>query len=140
MPEKGSEKFVLDSHALLAYLEDEPGREKVEELLNLASKEEVELLLSVINLGEVLYITERERGLSKAHEVLARIEELPIAIIEVNRKLALEAAHYKALHPIAYADCFALALARLRGATLVTGDPEFEQIKPEYSPPIRWLR
>lgn len=133
-------KFVLDSYALLAYFGDEPGREEVEELLNSALRGKAELFLSVINLGEVIYIIERERGLSKAHEVLARIEELPIAIIEVDRKLALEAAHYKALYPIAYADCFALALAQLKGATLVTGDPEFEQVKPEHCPPILWLR
>jgi ribonuclease VapC len=34
------------------------------------------------------------------------------------------AAHLKAVHPIAFADCFAAATAIARTATLLTGDPE----------------
>jgi hypothetical protein len=36
----------------------------------------------------------------------------------------MEAAELKALHPISYADAFAVATARAERAVLVTGDPE----------------
>jgi len=79
--------------------------------------------MSVINLGEVLYIVERERGLAQAQKALARIDELPINIIYADRYTTLTAAHIKAQHPIAYADCFATALAQTKEAALITGNP-----------------
>lgn len=89
--------------------------------------------MSVVNLGEVVYIIERERGLPKAQETLARIDELPIHIVNVDRTLTLAAAHLKMDCPIAYADCFAAALSQIKNANLVTGDPEFRKIKAEYN-------
>ncbi len=97
------------------------------------------MYMCVVNLGEVMYIVERERGLAKAQETLARIDELPIELVNVDRTLALAAAHLKKDCPIAYADCFTAALSQLQNAVLVTGDPEFNKIKPECSLRIQWL-
>jgi predicted nucleic acid-binding protein len=133
------ERFVLDSYALLAFLEGEKGQKEVERLLKQASGGHCQLLMSVINLGEVLYIIERERGLPKTHEVLARVDELPIQIVDADRPHTLAAAHIKAQVPVAYADCFAAALARLESATIVTGDPEFRQLESASVVPIAWL-
>ncbi|MBI2304817.1 MAG: type II toxin-antitoxin system VapC family toxin [Chloroflexi bacterium] len=134
-----SERFVLDSYAVLALLEGAEGHERVGELLQKALVGQCELFMSIVNLGEVLYITERERGLPKAQEVLARIDELPIKVIDVNRAHALTTAHIKAQWPIAYADCFVAALAKLKGATIVTGDPEFKHLEAASVVPIAWL-
>lgn len=133
------ERFVLDSYALLAFLEGEKGQKEVERLLKQASGGHCQLFMSVINLGEVLYIIERERGLPKTHEVLARVDELPIQIVDANRPHTLAAAHIKAQVAVAYADCFAAALAQLEGATIVTGDPEFRQLESASVAPIAWL-
>jgi len=81
--------------------------------------------MSIVNLGEVMYIVERERGLPKAQEALAGIDELPIEIVDADRNLTLASAHLKAQWSIAYADCFAAALSQVKSAPLVTGDPEF---------------
>jgi predicted nucleic acid-binding protein len=129
--------FVLDSYALLAYLGGEAGGERVGEVLQRASGGTDRALLSLINLGEVVYITERERGLARAQEVLALIEQLPIEILPVDRQTVLEAAHIKALHPVAYADAFAIAAAQEHGGTLITGDPEFKAV--EDLVPIEWI-
>ena len=120
--------YVLDSYALLAYLEDEPGSEGVSQLLEAASRGKCRLYMSIVNLGEVMYIVERERGLPKAQETLARIDELPIEIVDADRNLTLAAAHLKTQWSIAYADCFAAALSQVKGAPLVTGDPEFGKV------------
>jgi ribonuclease VapC len=132
-------EYVLDSYALLAYLEAEPGSDRVRELLEAAKGGKCHLYMCVVNLGEVMYIVERERGLPKAQETLARIDELPIAIIDVDRVLTLAAAHLKKDCPIAYADCFAAVLSQLKNATLITGDPEFRKIKADCDVQIEWL-
>ena len=134
-----SSEFVLDSYALLAYLEGEPGSDRISELLNAAKDGKCHLYMCVVNMGEVMYIVERERGLPKAQETLARIDELPIEIVDVDRPLTLAAAHLKMDCPIAYADCFAAALSQLKNATLVTGDPEFSKIKPDCNVRVEWL-
>ena len=121
--------YVLDSFALLAYLGGEVGGGRVKEILHDASRGESRAFLSLINLGEVVYITERERGLAKAQEVLAIIEQLPIEILSVDRQVVLEAAHVKANYPVAYADAFAITAAQANNGVLVTGDPEFEAVK-----------
>ena len=121
--------FVLDSYALLAYLGGEVGEERVKEILHEASLGEGRALMSLINLGEVAYITERERGLAKAQEVLAMIEQLPIEILRVDRQIVLAAAHIKAGYPVAYADAFAIVAAQAYEGTLITGDPEFESVR-----------
>ncbi len=131
--------YVLDSYALLAYLEGESGSVRVQELLEIAEAGECHLFMCVVNLGEVMYIVEREKGLQKAQETLARIYELPVKIEEVDKTLALAAAHLKAGCSIAYADCYAAALSNLKNAILVTGDPEFGKLKPDCNVQIEWL-
>jgi predicted nucleic acid-binding protein len=132
-------EYVLDSYALLAYFEAEPGSEQVRRLLEIAREDKCHLYMCVVNLGEVVYIVERERGLPKAQEILARIDELPIEIVNVDRTLTLAAAHLKTDCPIAYADCFAAALSQSKNAALVTGDPEFKKIKADCNVSIEWL-
>ena len=144
MPHEGSSQpalpaFVLDSYALLAFLGDEPGADAVGKLLETAKRGDCTLFICVINLGEVLYIAERERGLNEAHKVLAFLEDMPLTMVDVNRQLALAAAHIKAHSPIAYADCYAAALAQMMDAELVTGDEEFHKVKPRGLIRIRWI-
>jgi ribonuclease VapC len=93
--------------------------------------------MSIINLGEVLYIVEREQGLLASRKALAAIEQLPLALIDVDRSLTLAAAHIKAQFPLAYADTFAVALGRQENARVVTGDPEFEAVESLVA--IEWL-
>jgi len=131
LPTENDSKFkeyVMDSYAFLAYLEGEPGGDRVKELLEVATEGKYRLYMSTVNLGEVVYIVERERGLPKAQEALACVDELPIEIVDADRNLTLASAHLKAQWPIAYADCFAAALSQVKGAPLVTGDPEFGKV------------
>ncbi|MCX5994236.1 MAG: type II toxin-antitoxin system VapC family toxin [Chloroflexi bacterium] len=132
-------QFVLDSYAVLAFLEGEPCAGRVKELLQQGEDGGCQLFISVINYGEVIYITERERGLSKTQEVIARMDELPFRIMDADRALAVRAAHIKARRAMAYADCFAAALAIILGAPLVTGDPEFKPLESAHLISIDWL-
>lgn len=132
---------VLDSWALIAFLEDEPSAGQVEKLLLEAQAGAHKLLLSVVNWGEIYYNTMRRVSREVAEEKARDIAALPIEIVPVDSDLTLarEAAIFKATRKMAYADCFAAALAKLRNAELVTGDPEFKHVEKEL-PGILWLR
>ena len=129
--------FVLDSFALLAYLNDEPGGARVKEVLKSAEQGLCRVLLCMINFGEVLYTTERRRGFALAQGVQALIESMPIVILEATRNLVLDAAHIKAHHALSYADAFVVASAIREGAVILTGDPEFETV--ESIVKVEWL-
>lgn len=120
--------YILDSFALLAFLEGEPSADRIQVILQAAQEARAQVYLSVINLGEVLYITERERSLVIAQQVLAAIEQLPLELLDASQTRVLAAAHIKANYPIAYADAFAVAAAQEFQATVVTGDPEFAKV------------
>ena len=49
--------YVIDSYALLAYFQAEPGGEKIRDLLRRAGAGDVMLALSLINLGETFDIS-----------------------------------------------------------------------------------
>jgi ribonuclease VapC len=129
---------VLDSFALLAHFEGEPGGRRVAEILASADRGGVAAHLSIINFGEVLYIAQRERGLRAAQRVVAAIDQLPIAVAEADRRRTFSAASLKAEYPIAYADAFALGLALELDAAPVTGDPEFASV--DLPVTIEWLQ
>ena len=120
---------VLDSYSLIAYFDGEEGAEKMVEIIRSARDSSRSLLLSVINWGEVYYITLRESGRERADEIAHLISTLPIEIIPADLELAKQAAEFKAGLKMSYADCFAAALAKLRRAELVTGDEEFKQMQ-----------
>ena len=131
--------YVLDSFAILAYLEGEPGMARVRTLLAEAAKGTLTLHLSVINLGEVLYIVEREQGLVAAQRVLAALDQLPIQVQPAERSVVLAAARLKARYPISYADAFAVVAAQEHRAVLVTGDPEFKSVETDGLLKVEWL-
>ncbi len=128
---------VLDSWALLCYLEQEPGFEKMIELFEKAVESSKPLLMCIVNWGEVYYQVARRFGDQKAHEVEQLIETFPITLVEADKSLTREAARIKTTRKMAYADCFAVALAHLKKAELYTGDPEFKSVEKEIK--IVWL-
>jgi len=128
---------VLDSYSLIAYLEGEAGADKMVEFFRGARDSSRPLLLSVVNWGEVFYITLREAGRQRADQVAHLISTLPIEIVPADLELTQQAAEFKAARKMSYADCFAASLAKLRNAELVTGDREFRQVEEEVK--IHWL-
>jgi len=128
---------VLDTHALMVFLEKEPGHEKVEQYFAAAVEKDKPLLMTTVNYGEVYYIILRECGRPRVQEIESVIGTLPIKLVDVDLDLAREAARFKALKNIAYADCFTAALAKLRRAALLTGDKEFKALEKDIH--IVWI-
>ena len=121
--------FVLDSFAILAYFQAEDGGERVLELLNDAREDKIELAMSLINAGEVVYLMGRNKGRKITETLWKDLRNLPIAFYEASEERILAAAWIKASHAVSYADAFAIALTQELKGTLVTGDPEFEAVK-----------
>jgi predicted nucleic acid-binding protein len=122
-------RHVLDANALIGFFEDRAGAStKVRHLLEESLRNDVPLLMSAVNWGEVFYMEWRYRGEAKAYEAEARLRQLPIAVIGVDQERATRAGALKQKHGLAYADAFAAELAIERGAWLVTADREFEKV------------
>ena len=128
---------VLDSYGIIAYIEGEAGKDKMIEVFRSARDSGKSCLLSVVNWGEVYYITLREMGPQRADEVAHLISTLPIHIVPADLDLTKHAAIFKASKKMSYADCFAAALAKHHRVELVTGDKEFRQVDGDVK--ILWL-
>jgi predicted nucleic acid-binding protein len=129
--------FVLDASAAVDYLEASPGAGRVEQLLADAFRQQLLLYISVLNLGEVYYLTWQRTGEDKARQAVANLSHLPIQIIPVDLPQALKAGELKAVHKIPYVDCIAASLALRQQATLVTSDRDFEKLGRHF--PILWI-
>jgi predicted nucleic acid-binding protein len=130
-------RYLLDSYAVIAYFEDEPGADRVARVLRELIQGKAKGFMSVVNWGEVYYNTMREQGVAEAEKVILQLDKFPIQLVEVNKDLAYEAAKLKGKYRIAYADCFAVALSMKLNASLVTGDSEFKKLKERIS--IHWI-
>lgn len=129
-------RWVIDSYALLVYYQNEEGAERVEELLG---DETQDHWMSVVNLGEVYYKLLRTTPQLSASDFWNEVVLLPINFAGVDRTMALAAGRIKARYPMAYAGCYAAALAQQLGAHVLTGDREFEHVEREGIVQVEWL-
>lgn len=123
------EAFVLDACSLIAFLNDEEGADKVEDLLRKAKEEKVKLYMNKLNILEIYYGVYHDDGEEAADETLSKILELPIVIVDDLSDVVLkESGRLKASYSISLADSIAVAEAKARDAELVTSDHhEFEE-------------
>jgi predicted nucleic acid-binding protein len=121
-------RYVLDSYAMIAFFEDEPGADKVAIILRQLIQKKAAGFMSIVNWGELYYNTMREQGVESAEKVIHQFHKYPIQLVDADKALTYEAAKLKALYKIAYADCFAAALAHKLKAPLITGNPEFKKL------------
>ena len=136
MPKK-VKAIVLDSWAIIAYLEDEPAAEKVADIMADAHEQEISLLMTVVNAGEVWYIIARQTSDADADRSIKQLRDLGIEFVNADWNLAHDAGYFKSRNKMSFADAFAAALAKQRKAHLVTGDPEFKAVEQEIN--ISWL-
>jgi predicted nucleic acid-binding protein len=129
--------YVLDANAVIRYfgVGDSPGREKVRGLFDLAVRNQARLFMSVISMGEVLYILLKHLGEQRAFHYIQALQH-PVTMIEAGSNGTIEAARLKHQYKLGYADSFAAALAFASNATLVSADPSFEKVGKS----LTWMR
>lgn len=130
-------EYVLDANAILRYLDpgSAPGGDKVRRLLEEADDDQARLLMSVINMGEVLYILMKRAGEEIAFKHVRAIQHV-ISPVPVDLDQASRAAILKHHYKLGYADSYAAALALERSATLVSADAAFQKLGRR----IRWMK
>ena len=82
------------------------------------------MILSVIEVYEVYKVIRRDLSEELALEALSAMRRAEIVPIEES--LALEAADLSLTHRLSMTDALVYATAQRRGATLVSGDADFE--------------
>ncbi len=134
--------FILDACALIAFLNDEEGADLVEKLLCMASARNAYLLMNKVNLFEIYYGVYRDDGIEEAKNVLGKIENLPVRIIDtLTDEVFYEAGKLKATNRISLADAIAIAEANIRDVELVTCDHhEFDALEKEKKMAAYWIR
>ena len=113
-------EFVLDSSAVLALIFLEPGKERVEEILD-------DSIISRINYIEVLTKL-LERG-SSVDEALESIGDLELTIVELDKLQSIKIAELRSVTKhlgLSLGDRACLALAINGDATAVTADKNWE--------------
>lgn len=131
-------KNVLDSSALLVFLQKEPGCGIIKEKFEKALQEREVFLLNMVNLGEICYIVKKRFGEAKTREVLVLIEELPISLYPASKEIIIAAADLKADYSLPYIDAICAATAQAENATLFTSDSDFKKVEPLV--PICWVK
>jgi predicted nucleic acid-binding protein len=130
--------YLLDSYAIISYLNDEKGAESVSDIFTDCVRHGVQAGVSIVNYGEVLYHALRLGGKDKEYEMIELMKLLPLSMLGIDFALTRQAASYKAFNRISYAGAFAAATARIHNLILVTGDKEFKQLEKEIE--IKWIR
>jgi predicted nucleic acid-binding protein len=134
-------RFVLDSFAVIAFLRDEEGADKIEGILKEAERGKNKLYMHVINLGEVYYNVLKEEGENLANSVWAKVKNYPVEFIDdLTDGFMLSAARIKGKYPLSYADAFAAAVSIEKGALLITGDPDFKLLEGDGRIKALWIR
>ena len=119
---------VLDANALYRFLHRGPGFETVREVLKEAFATRTDVLISVVNWGEVYYTTIRQIGIKSATAILHQVDELPLKIRDLDIVQTKLAAELKASYGLPYADCFAAGLAGRAGIVVTADAKDFSKI------------
>ncbi len=129
--------YVLDANAVIRFFKvgNAGGGEKVQELFLQAQRNQARLSMSVINMGEVLYVLIKNVGEQRALHYIQVLQH-GVTIVEADVRQTIQAATLKHRYKLGYADSFAAALALASKATLVSADPSFESVGKS----IKWMR
>jgi uncharacterized protein with PIN domain len=112
---------------MVAWIRDEPAAEAVEEFLRDAEAGRCELVMSWLNVAETFYILAKRDGPHVAEAFMTRLPSLPIRVVLPDEEGIMAAARIKAVHPVAFGDAFAIALAQSENASVITGDGEIRR-------------
>ena len=118
-------RYVLDTSAMITFLEDRAGAAVIEDLLTKAAANQQSLLMSVVSWGELYTTLSRSNGHDVANRKTEELEQLPIELTDVDGALTRSAAEMSAQHKLPYLGCIGAATAQARKATFVTAEKSF---------------
>jgi predicted nucleic acid-binding protein len=121
--------YVLDSSALIRYVDNESGASRVEEILIACARRTAELRIPAVQWGEVAGNMRKRVGAVEEERILNSLLPSEAEIVPATGDRAVRAAALKVDRKIAYADAFALELAMdSPDHVLVTADYGFKTL------------
>jgi PIN domain nuclease of toxin-antitoxin system len=131
--------YVLDSSAVLRYLDGEAGADRVAEILKGHIGGRCAAIMSSLHWGEVAGQSCKMRGKQGMDLVLSRLSAFGIGVITVDGNQAVGAALFKLKRQIPYVDAFGVELTlNAPDRIFVTADFDFKpasrDVKIEFLP------
>lgn len=122
--------YVLDSSALIRFIDSEAGSERVEQILVDGIAGRVALAMSAVQWGEVAGNTRKRAGEARERQILSSSTLSEIEVVAATADRATRAADLKVDRKISYADAFALELVlRSSDHILITADYGFKTVE-----------
>lgn len=131
--------YVLDSSAVLRYLDGEAGADRVSEIIKGHLAGGCEAVISSVHWGEIAGQVCKRRGRAALDMVLSRLAAFGIPVAPVDADRAVRAALIRLKTTIPYVDAFGVELAAdSRERVFVTADFDFKvasrEVKTEFLP------
>lgn len=120
--------YLLDSSALLALRDNEPGADRVAALIEAAARGELVCHGCFMSQMELFYRVWKDEGEEVGRVAYDLCLRLPITWLHESPELLERAAAIKACFPLSVADAWIAAAALQLDAILVHKDPEFEKV------------
>jgi PIN domain nuclease of toxin-antitoxin system len=132
--------YVLDSSAVLRYLDGEAGSDRVSGIIKDHMAGRCEAVISSIHWGEIAGQICKKRGKGALDMVLSRLAAFGIPVVPVDADRAVRAALIRVKTAIPYVDAFGVELTvDSRERVFVTADFDFKvasrNVKIEFLPP-----
>jgi uncharacterized protein with PIN domain len=132
--------FVLDASAILRFIDNEIGAERVSQTFQAAIERNAQVVISAIHYGEVIGVSYQRGGQSLVEKTAAQLARLNIQTIPVDQARAARSAIIHVSRKIPYADAFGAELASDSARhILITADFDFkpaeDDIAIEFLPP-----
>jgi predicted nucleic acid-binding protein len=119
--------YVLDSSAILRYLDDDAGAVRVAEIIKSHLAGQCEAIISALHWGEVAGITCKFHGRQAMELVLSRLSAFGLQVVAADRDRAVVAALIKLKRRLPYVDAFGVELASgAHDRVFVTADFDFK--------------
>jgi predicted nucleic acid-binding protein len=131
--------YVLDSSAVLRYLHNEAGSERVEEIIKDHLAGDCQALIPAPHWGEIAGITCKLYGRREMEHVLSRLNAFGMRVVDADADRSVHAALIKIQRGLPYVDAFGVAIAaEVKDSVLVTADFDFKtaarDVKIEFLP------
>ena len=121
--------FVLDSSAVLRFIDREAGWPRIAAILAAHMSQAAEIAISALQWGEIAGAVRKKLGANGQNRAMGTLSQFQLRIVAVTEDRALRAAAIKVDRKISYADAFALDLAMdSPDHLLVTADYDFKAV------------
>jgi len=131
--------YILDTSAIIRYLDREAGWPRVHSILDQCSVGDCRVLVSAVNWGELATKLYRQRSPDFQAATMAALLALGIEIVPVSAERAVKSGQIKGRLSIPYADAFGVELTYdSPGSVLITADfdvkPAASEVQIEFLP------